>query len=71
MKTFRQELEELVNRHSMEQYSNTPDFVLAEYLLRQLEVFDLAVRERERWYGRLQGGQFWKLPGKTDPTTTP
>jgi hypothetical protein len=35
---FRDELEELINRHSMENGSNTPDFVLAEYLVKCLIV---------------------------------
>ena len=29
---FRQELESLINRHSMENASNTPDWILADYL---------------------------------------
>jgi len=50
--TFRDELISLLNRHSMENGSDTPDFVLAAYLHRALEAFDIAVGERENWYGR-------------------
>lgn len=42
----------LLNSMSMEQYSDTPDFILAAYLLRCLEAFDAAVKRREDWYGR-------------------
>jgi hypothetical protein len=52
MKTLRQELEELLNKHSMESGSNTPDFILADFLADSLAVFDRAVRAREKWYGR-------------------
>lgn len=48
---FRKELEHLINRQSMENGSNTPDFILAEYLSACLEAFDTAVASREKWYG--------------------
>lgn len=50
--TFRSELEKLINRFSMENGSNTPDFMLADYLNGSLKLFDSIVREREGWYGR-------------------
>jgi len=34
----------------MENASDTPDFILAQYLSDCLAAFDKAVRERERWY---------------------
>lgn len=43
---FREELQRLLNRHSMENGSDTPDFVLADYLTDCLEAFDRAVRRR-------------------------
>ncbi len=49
---FRSDLESLINRHSMENGSNSPDFILATYLASCLRAFDTAVSERERWYGR-------------------
>lgn len=52
---FEQELQELINRHSMENISDTPDFILARFLRLQLEVFDATVRRREHWYGRRAG----------------
>lgn len=50
---FRQELEHLINRESMENGSNTPDFILAEYLAACLENFDAIIKKRENWYGRI------------------
>ena len=44
------ELSELLNKHSLENESNTPDFVLAEYLIDCLEAFDKATNIRTWWY---------------------
>lgn len=52
MGQFRKELENLINRHSKENGSDTPDFILARYLENVLDNFDAAVKEREEWYGR-------------------
>jgi hypothetical protein len=48
---FANELESLINKHSMEQESDTPDFILAQYLLNCLNVFNLATQARTMWYG--------------------
>jgi hypothetical protein len=53
--TFREDLASLINRHSLENGSDTPDFLLAEYLTDCLAVSDKAVTARERWYGREHG----------------
>jgi hypothetical protein len=45
-------LQNAVNCLSMENASDTPDFILAEYLCGCLENFDRAVIAREKWYGR-------------------
>lgn len=50
-KAFQDELESLINRHSMENGSQTPDFILAEYLFGCLQVFDTAVAARSKWFG--------------------
>lgn len=49
---FRRDLEKLVNYHSMENGSDTPDFMLAEYLTNCLTAFNAAVMQRETWYGK-------------------
>jgi hypothetical protein len=53
--TFASELESLINRYSQENGSNTPDFILAEYLQGCLEAFNKTVEAREKWYGRWPG----------------
>ena len=50
--TFKQELRDLINKHSMENESNTPDFVLAKYLIGCLDNFNDAVKGQKQWYGR-------------------
>lgn len=50
--TFREEIENTINRNSKEQASNTPDYILAQYLEACLAAFDVAVQQRETWYGR-------------------
>jgi hypothetical protein len=52
MSKFEQELEDLINKYSMENDSDTPDFILAEYLIGCLEAFNKAVTKREDWYNR-------------------
>ena len=44
---FNTELRALINKHSKEGASDTPDFVLADYLTECLRVFDYTVRYRE------------------------
>ena len=49
--TFREELTRLINRYSKENGSDTPDFLLAEFLVAALAAFDQAVTARSKWYG--------------------
>lgn len=51
MKTFRRELIALLNKHSKENFSNTPDFILADYLINCLNAFNLTTNRRTEWYG--------------------
>ena len=48
---FVRELQHLINKHSLENGSGTPDFVLAVYLDQCLRVFGEVVAQRDRWYG--------------------
>lgn len=41
--SFIEELTELINKHSMENDSNTPDFLLAKYLVNCLENYNQIV----------------------------
>jgi len=49
---FEIELEQLINKCSEENNSNTPDFILSSYLKNCLSNFNLTVNLRENWYGR-------------------
>lgn len=49
---FEKELEQLINKHSMESGSDTPDFLLAEYLRSCLVAFNIAITKRDLWYGK-------------------
>lgn len=53
---FARELAGLLNRYSAENGSDTPDHVLADYLIRCLAAYDGAVRRRERWLDRHRKG---------------
>lgn len=61
--TFRVEIEHLVNRHSRENGSDTPDFILAEYITDCLDAYDKALQRREAWYDRKVGSWQESTPG--------
>lgn len=48
---LRKKIEHAINTSSAENGSNTPDFILAEYLTDCLAAFDKASKAREKWYG--------------------
>ena len=58
---FERDLTALINKHSLENDSDTPDFLLASYLRSCLEVFSSLMRQRERWWGR-------RVKADTEPT---
>ncbi len=45
------ELAGLINSESREDDSNTPDFILTEFMIGCLDAFELANNKREVWYG--------------------
>jgi hypothetical protein len=47
---FRSDLSSLLNRYSKENNSNTPDYILRDYLCNCLKAFDTAVKMREQWH---------------------
>lgn len=49
---LRKNIEDAINCASAENKSDTPDFILAEYLMDCLKAYDSAVEKREKWYGR-------------------
>lgn len=60
---LRHDLESLLNRHSRERLSNTPDFILARYLTACLQAFEDGVNRRDRWYF----GEHEPFPGDERP----
>lgn len=46
------EFRHVINCHNGEADSNTPDFILAKYLVDCLEAFNAVCVQRETWYGR-------------------
>ncbi len=50
-KKFTEELESLINRFSIENKSNTPDFILALFMSRCLNAFEATSLRREAWFG--------------------
>lgn len=67
---FIDDIASVLNKHSAENDSNTPDFILAEYLCDCFEAFTKISRERERWYGKslsIGGGDNGPLPVCPEP----
>lgn len=52
MTDFEKDIQKMINRHSMENASNTPDYILAMYLENCLKAFNEATQQRETFYGR-------------------
>lgn len=48
---FKKELETLINRHSIENEINMPDYMLAEMLCDYIESTGKHVLKRDRWLG--------------------
>ncbi len=49
---FWKDLVSIINKHSIENLSDTPDFILAEYIMKCLDAFELASNKRMRWQNR-------------------
>lgn len=47
---FIKELEALINKHCVENESDTPDFILAKYIGRCLDTWNETVVERDKWW---------------------
>lgn len=51
MGSLEEDIRAVINQHSEENISNTPDYILATYLIRALDAYVNAVRDRDAWYG--------------------
>lgn len=52
MSNIEKEIRSIINKYSQENNSNTPDFILAQYIMESLKAFENAVNAREKWHGR-------------------
>lgn len=66
LSTFQEKVEELINKFSLENDSDTPDFILALYLRMCLQVFNIIIEKREEWYGRKTSAQTHRNAPKND-----
>ena len=48
-RNFQAELAAVINKYSREGRSNTPDFILAGYLVNCLEAYEAAMERRDEW----------------------
>lgn len=48
--SFHEELTDLINKYSIENESDTPDFILADYLVCCLTTYRTTVKGRDMWY---------------------
>jgi hypothetical protein len=48
--TFEERLRHLINCNDVECMSDTPDFILAKYIIGSLKVWDETVKARDKWY---------------------
>lgn len=60
MLNFEEELTELINKCCEENKSNTPDFILALFMLACLKAFNRGICDRDTWY------KINPEPGKVD-----
>lgn len=52
--SLRSEIKRALNRASAENGSDTPDHILADYLIACLDAFDATTHARSAWYGHHQ-----------------
>lgn len=68
---LRHDIERAINANSAENGSNTPDFILAEFLTNCLSVFEKAIEQREAWYGvKMEPGGNNGRPPSDPPSTS-
>lgn len=48
---FEKELAALLNKHSMDTETNTPDFILARHIIRDLDTYRETTSELQKWHG--------------------
>ena len=56
---LRNKIEEAINIFSLENGSDTADFILAEYLVDCLKVFDKTMQSRDKYVDGLKTTPYW------------
>jgi len=51
---FETELTRLINKYSLENIANIPDFILAKHLVLALTALSMSTINRDVWYGKIQ-----------------
>jgi len=51
MEEFKKELEELINKHSIENECDMPDFILAEMIVKFIEAVGNPIKKTLDWHG--------------------
>lgn len=49
---LKKDIAAILNKYSQENRSNTPDYMLADYMLGCLNVYENTISAREKWFGR-------------------
>lgn len=72
MNRIQHELSSAVNHSSMENGSNTPDWIIGEFLTTMIGALDRAILQRDKWYGRMNapGQSSEPEPEGPNPNTT-
>jgi hypothetical protein len=52
MENFKKELAQLINKHSIENKVDMPDFILAEMLCRMIETMGPSIKANIRWWNK-------------------
>ena len=61
-----EEFRSTIHKHSLENDSNTPDFILAEYLWDCLLSANILICSRSMWHNPTNNGEFPELEGNKD-----
>ena len=54
---FKKDIQSVINRHSVDNLCDTPDFILAEFVDNVLGSFAITVKARDLWLGRTTAGE--------------
>jgi len=52
LENFEADLMSLINKYSIDNYAHTPDFILADLLMKTIQSHKETTENRERWFGR-------------------